>query len=265
MLGISTAALSDYLVVRLTGVLDIRTYRQARDAVTSVALDHHGAVIVDVDGLDVRGDYAWAVFTSARWQVNQWPDFPIVLVSSDAVRRRRLAGLSIARYVPVFESVAAAAAAIAEGTCRYRHRARARFARHDGGLRAAQMFVRNNLMAWSMFDKIPLTTMLATVFIENASSYAGDGCDLRLEGSDDEVVVAVSDSCAARVGRRDRVPACIPAGLDIVASLCRRWGSTQTSDGRIVWAHIDSGNRPPRSGGVVEDQAQRIALAGAYH
>jgi anti-anti-sigma regulatory factor len=266
MLGISTAALSDYLIVRLTGVLDIRTYRQVRDAVTKAALDHHGALIVDVDGLEVCGDYAWAVFTSARWQVNQWPDFPIVLVSSDAVRRRRLAGLSIARYVPVFESAAAAAAAIAEGTCRYRHRARARFARHDGGLRAAQMFVRNHLIAWSMFDKIPLTTMLATVFIENASSYAGDGCDLRLEGSDEELVVAVSDSCLAEAIRRDRVPACIPAGLDIVAALCRRWGSTQTSDGKVVWAHIDSGSKPlQRSGGVVEDQAQRVALAGAYH
>jgi anti-anti-sigma regulatory factor len=265
MLAVSTAALSDYLVVRLSGVLDVCTYRQARNAVTKVALEQPAAVIVDVDCLDVCGDYAWAVFTSARWQVNQWPDVPIVLVSSEAVRRRRLAGMAVARYVPVFESVAAAAAAIAEGNCRYRHRARARFAQHDGGLRAAQMFVRNHLMAWSMFDRIALTTMLATVFIENASSYVGDGCDLRLEGSDDEVVVAVSDSCTAQVSRRDRVPACIPAGLDIVASLCRRWGSTQTSDGRIVWAHIDSGNRPPRSGGVVEDQAQRIALAGAYH
>jgi anti-anti-sigma regulatory factor len=208
MLGISTAALSDYLIVRLTGVLDIRTYRQVRDAVTKAALDHHGALIVDVDGLEVCGDYAWAVFTSARWQVNQWPDFPIVLVSSDAVRRRRLAGLSIARYVPVFESVAAAAAAIAEGTCRYRHRARARFARHDGGLRAAQMFVRNNLMAWSMFDKIPLTTMLATVFVENASSYAGDGCDLRLEAA------TKNWSLRCRIPswlRRSGVTACPPA------------------------------------------------------
>jgi len=240
MLAVSTATVSDNVIVRLAGVLNIGTYRQVRDAVTKAVLGQPAAVIVDVDNLDVPDNQGWAVFAAARWQVDQSPDVPIALVSGDSVVRERLAPLAITQYVPVFADVAAAAAALREGSCRYRRRARAVFARHDGGLRAAQMFVRNHLAEWSMFDKIPLTSTVATIFIENASSYGGDGCDLRLEGSDEEVFIAVSDVGKTADTLRDRMSVSISAGLDLVAALCPRSGSTPTYGGRIGWARIGS-------------------------
>src|ERR1700761_708393 len=71
-------------VLRPVGVLDARTYRQARDAIVKAALDRSTAVIVDVDGLHVPDDSSWAVFTSARWHVQDWPHVVIALASRDA-------------------------------------------------------------------------------------------------------------------------------------------------------------------------------------
>jgi anti-anti-sigma regulatory factor len=229
MLTVATAALNDYVVVGLAGVLDSSTRVQLRDEVIKAAADQPAGVIVDVDGLDVPNNDAWGVFASARWRVNCSPDVAIALVSSDPAMQERLAPLAITRYVPVFGDVPAAAASIAESRYHYRHRARAGFARHDGGVRAAQMFVRNRLAEWSMFDKIPLTATVATIFIENASSYTRGGCELRLEGTDEGIFMSVVDVAGES-----------PAGLDVIAALCPRSGSTPTYGGRIGWARIGS-------------------------
>lgn len=55
------------------------------------------------------------------------------------------------------------------------------------------MFVRNHLMDWSVFEKIPVVTAVVTAFIENALRHNGDGCDLRLEGTDEGVFISVTD------------------------------------------------------------------------
>jgi len=228
--------------MRLVGVLDNSTYDQLRDAVIKAAMDRPAAVIIDIDGLDVRSDSALAAFTSARWQVPQWPDVVIALACGDAMLRQRLADLSVARYVPVYPNVAAATAAIVAGDCLYLHRARERFGPHSFCVRATQIFVRDYLMAWSMLDKVPVTSTVATVFVENALSYTKRGFDVRLEASSEDVLVAVSDTSSTPVIRRERAAGRSPTGLDIVAALCRRWGSTPTPRGKTVWAHIGPGD-----------------------
>lgn len=238
MLTITTQACADNVVMRLVGVLDDRTHWQVYDAVIKAAVDAPAAVIIDVDGLEVRDDRAWTVFTSARWHVQQWPDVVIALACSDAVVRQRLTDLSITRYLPVYPSAAEAAAAIRGGRCRYLHRACESFGPHSFSVRATQIFVRGHLKAWSMFDKIPVASTVATVFVENALSYTRNGCDVRLEGTDGAVVVAVSDTSTTPAIRCERAPGSTPAGLDIVAALCSSWGSTQTCEGKTVWAHI---------------------------
>jgi hypothetical protein len=238
MLSISVDTCTDNIVMRLVGVLDDRTYRQVHDAVIKAAVDGLPAVIIDVDGLEVHNDRAWAVFTSARWRVPPWPDVVIALACRDPLVRRRLTDLSVARYTPVYSSVAAAAAAIGEGSCRYVHRAQEKFGPHSFSVRATQIFVREHLMAWSMLDRIPVTSTVATVFVENALNYTRDGWDVRLEATGENVVVAVSDTSSTPAIRRERAPGSPPAGLDIVAAVCSRWGSTPTSRGKTVWAHI---------------------------
>lgn len=225
-------------VLRLGGMLHARTYRQARDAVIKTALDVPTAVIVDVDELEVPDDRAWAVFTSARWHVHHWPQVVIALACSDPAVRDRLGNLSISRYVPVFGSVTEAAQAIGDGNCRYRLRASRRIGPQASDINAAQSFVTDHLTQWSMEPKIPVVLTVATIFVENALIHTGLGCDLRLETIDGDIVVAVSDTSTAPAIRRERAPGSIPTGLDVVAAICGRWGSSPTPTGKTVWARI---------------------------
>ena len=98
--------------------------------------------------------------------------------------------------------------------------------------------MRDTLAQWSMTDKIPAAITVANIFVENALRYTGDGCDLRLESTrdDDTVVIAVSDTSATPAIRRERMPGSLPAGLDVVAALCGRWGNVPTATGKTVWA-----------------------------
>ena len=105
-------------------------------------------------------------------------------------------------------------------------------------MNAALTFVRDHLMAWSMRDKIAVASTVTNVFVENALSYTRSGFDIRLEGSTDEVVVAVSDASPNLAVRRDRPLGGYPGGLDIVSALCQRWGNAATSTGKTVWARI---------------------------
>ncbi|WIM89252.1 STAS domain-containing protein [Candidatus Mycobacterium wuenschmannii] len=231
-------AQSDAAVMRLSGILNARTYQEIRDSVVKVAVDEARAVIVDVNNLDVRDGESWAVFTSARWCVQQWPEVPIVLVSSDPAVRARLTALSVARYVPVYDTVAAAHEALGDGTCRYLHRAREWFEPSPCSVNTALLFVHEHLLAWSMRDRVPVASTVVTVFAENALAHTRAGFDIRLEGTDDEAIVAVSDSSHALAVRQERPPGSCPASLDIVSSLCRRWGNTPTTTGKTVWARI---------------------------
>jgi hypothetical protein len=103
---------------------------------------------------------------------------------------------------------------------------------------SALMFVRDHLEAWSMRDKLAVASTVTTVFAENALSYTRSGFDIRLEGTTDEVVVAVSDVSPSLAVRRERPIGGCPGGLDIVSALCHRWGNTLTSTGKTVWARI---------------------------
>ena len=225
-------------VLRLAGVLDVHSYPQVRDSVMKAALDADRALIVDLDDLKARDDHVWTVFTSARWDVQHWPEVAIALVSADPVVQRRLRDLSVDRDLPVYPSVAAAADATGDSDRRYRLRACEQFGPHAHSVNAALMFVRDHLVAWSMRDKIAVASTVTSVLAENALCYTRSGFDIRLEGTTDEVVVAVSDASPTLAVRRETPLGGCLAGLDIVSALCQRWGNTPTSTGKTVWARI---------------------------
>ena len=224
--------------MRLSGVLNARTYQRVRDAIIKVAVDHAAAVIVDVNDLEVRDDASWTAFSSARWHVQQWPQVPIALVSGDPAVRRRLGDLSVARFVPVYETVADATDAIGGRTTPQLHHARAEFGAHSSSVNASLMFVHEHLVAWAMRDRIPVASTVVNVFAENALTYTYGGFEVRLEGTDTEVAIAVSDRSSALAVRRERAVGSCLAGLDIVSALCRHWGNTPTSTGKTVWARV---------------------------
>jgi hypothetical protein len=84
---LSLSGVADACLLSIGGVLDDKTYVPLRDAIVKTALDEPRALIVDVTGLTVRNDPAWAVFTSARWQIAEWPDTPLGLVCAHEQRQ----------------------------------------------------------------------------------------------------------------------------------------------------------------------------------
>ena len=78
------------------------------------------------------------------------------------------------------------------------HRAHERFGPHPHSVNSALMFVREHLVAWAMYDKVPVASTVVAVFAENALTYTRRGFDVRLEGTDKEVIVAVSDASPTR-------------------------------------------------------------------
>ncbi|KUH92819.1 sulfate transporter [Mycobacterium sp. IS-3022] len=225
------------------GVLDSRTYRPLRDVIIKAALDEPRAVIVDVTSLEVPAESALAVFTSARWHVDRWPEIPILLVCEHPGGRSAIVRNGIHRYVPVYATIHDAVEALGQPSpLEFRRRARAHLPGGMASLRRTRELVDEWLMAWSQPDLIPVAKVVATAFVENAVAHANSDPNLRLECDGSAVTIAVEDTSHVPAGVRE-CGGGPPTGLRIVTALCRAWGNAPTPSGKTVWAVIGPENR----------------------
>jgi anti-anti-sigma factor len=234
------------LVLTVAGVLDAATYRSMRDAIIKAALDEPSAVVVDVNELSVPSESAWSVLTSARWHVSTWPDVPILLVCAQPERRRAIARVGVARYVPVHPSRASALDAVAGRPLRgRRRRASSQLPADAVSIGLARASITDWLTAWSQDDLIPVACTVATIFVENVLAHTGCAPVLIVETCQDTVTVAVEDGSHLPATRHEdaRRGAEIVSGLAIVAALCRVWGSIPTASGKTVWATVGRDSR----------------------
>lgn len=231
-------------VLRVTGFLDSTTYLSLRDTIIKAALDQPHAVVVDVTSLVVPAPSAWAVFTSARWHVSEWPDVPMVLVCAHAEGRGAIVRNGIARYVPVYPTRTDAIAAVSQRPIEYRRRSRAELPPTTASLSRSRRLVTEWLTAWSRPELISVAKLIVTVFVENVLAHTESAPTVRLESNGELVTVAVEDDNPALPARRecsglggDEV-----SGLAIVAALCRLWGFSPTPTGKTVWAVVGREN-----------------------
>ena len=232
-------------VITAEGVLDTTTYLPLRDTIIKAALDGARAVIIDVTELAVPAPSAWAVFTSARWHIGEWPAVPMSLVCAHEHVRAEIARNGVTRYVPVYETVRRAVAAISDHSITYRRRARAEMPHTQGSVAASRQFVIDWLTAWSHPELIPVAKLVVTVLMENALGHTDSAPSVRIESSDGMVTIAVEDQCGDPAVRRERPTrgAEDVSGLAIVAAMCRAWGNSPTPTGKTVWATIGPENR----------------------
>jgi hypothetical protein len=231
-------------VLTVEGVLDATTYLLLRDCIIKAALEDPWAVIVDMGELFVPRESALAVFTSASWHVERWPDVPILLVCGHHVGRESLARNGVTRYVPVYPSVESACGASDLVRKRpVRRRVRIELPSDVTSLGRSRRFVTDALSAWSMRDWIPVAKIVVTTFVENVLAHTDSQAGIRLETDGSTVTVAVADSNHSSANIREPTQATgVPTGLGIVGSVCRMWGNAPVPSGKIVWAVIGSEN-----------------------
>ncbi len=242
---VRSEALGQSTVLTATGRLDATTYLSLRDTIIKAALDEPRAVLVDVSDLHVPQESAWAVFTSARWHVERWPDVPVVLVCHHGAGQRAVVRNGITRYVPVFATIELACHALAPAGPRpWRRRACVELPSHLTSLRRSRAFVGDSLNEWAMPRWIPVAQIVVTTFVENVLEHTHSAAFVRLETDGSTVTVAVADSSHAPASLRETsLVKGTPTGLVIVNALCRAWGNSPVPSGKTVWAVIGPEDR----------------------
>ncbi|MFZ1164557.1 STAS domain-containing protein [Mycobacterium sp.] len=242
-LRVGVTDVGDACVLVLDGALDASTYAPIRDAIVSAALDEPQAVVIDITGLTVREDPAWAVFTSARWQIAEWPNVPIGLVCAHDQGVNALQRNGITRYVPVYPTLEEALAELAVDVMRrYRRRAGASLPALHGSIRRCRELSAQWLNEWSRADFVHVVAIVVTELVEAALGDTDSEFSFRVETDGSTVSVAVQHGGILhhpqRKSLRDNV-----SSLDLVAANSRAWGAYAATTGNTVWAVVGPENR----------------------
>jgi hypothetical protein len=242
-LQVGVSDIGEVRVLRFSGALDATTYAPIRDGIVKAALDEPDSVVIDVTELTVREDPAWAVFTSARWQIAEWPNIPLAMVCAHGQGRNAALRNGITRYVPMYTTLETALAELsADGLQRYRRRSRALLPSQPTSIRRCRELATEWLTEWARTDFIHVVSTVATELVEIALADTDRDFALRLETDGSTVSVAIQHigivNPVRRKSARDNV-----SGLDLVAGNSRAWGNYTTSVGNTVWAVVGPENR----------------------
>jgi anti-anti-sigma regulatory factor len=223
-------------VLHPRGTLDSQTYLLLRDTIIKAAIDAPLGVVVDLDDLDVPAPSAWAVLTSARWDVSRWLDLPVLLLTQSPELRDTLRRNGITRYCPCFLDMAEAESAAYRGVD-VRHRAKTVLPL-DGGSAWCRRFVRETLARWSLDSYRTPALVVATELVENAIQFGRGEPTLRIEYHSRRLTIAVGDDNPDVPVRREAADGTTTiSGLGLVTTLSSAWGSSPSaSGGKIVWA-----------------------------
>jgi anti-anti-sigma regulatory factor len=240
---VTTAASGETTVLTVLGILDSTTYIVLRDHIIEAALDEPRAVIVDFSALSVPAESALAVFTSARWHVQRWPEVPIVLVCGHSTGREALARHGVDRSLPVFSTVEEALSVTASRDAPpRRRRVSAALPTGPPSLTRSRELVAEWLTNWALSEMIPVVKVIVTVLVENVLHHTESRADLRVETNGTELTVAVVDASRACPNPREQ-PSAPSSGLHIVTALSRVWGTAPTPAGKTVWAVLGPENQ----------------------
>ena len=241
-LSCELSELQEATIVRLSGVLDVRTYPVLRDALLKCAADQPRAVIVDLDELEIVGDHLTSVFVTVWLRISEWSTVRLVVVPGPAHGSLSRYG-PMRRFLSVRPTVLAALAELGEPPPR--RRTELWLPPSPLSVRAATRFVADTCHNWEIEPLAASAVTAAGELVENAAEHARSPARLRLELRLGRLTVAVADDDAhpvspPRPGLRTPEPR---SGLELVAHLAHAIGwSPRQSGGKVVWAVL----RPPR-------------------
>ncbi|MBF6175813.1 ATP-binding protein [Nocardia blacklockiae] len=236
----SRSVIDNCSIVQPRGELTMLTYRQVSDDLVKFAVDQPRAVIVSLADLIVPTGPLLTAFTSAWLRVDTWPAVPLLLVAPARGQRDRLRAAMVDRFVPVFATVPAAIAGLAQQPTRRRRSTD--LARTPACGRQARRFVTETCERWAVPAAGSPAGLIATELVENSLIHADstDDIGLRLELRRGVLTVAVSDTDFREPVLRDRSPDSYRiGGLRLVSGFSQAWGSSpRWPHGKIVWATL---------------------------
>jgi anti-sigma regulatory factor (Ser/Thr protein kinase)/anti-anti-sigma regulatory factor len=231
-------------VIRLDGVLDVRSTSTLRTAVLRRLAGGPDAVVVDLAGLRVRDDIALTVFPTLAWAAARSPGAELILCAPTEPVVSYLRSLAIPRYVPVYATRAQALAHAA------RRRPARLYRRHlpasPSACATARRLVVHACERWDLPSLVARAELVVTELVANAVSHAGTPSTLTVSLRERHLYLSVEDRGPAAPYLRGPDAPHEPGGrgLMVVEAFSAAWGSTPTPGGKVVWATI----RRPRPG-----------------
>lgn len=98
--------------------------------------------------------------------------------------------------------------------------------------------IRATLKSWDLSDQSEITELLATELVTNAVRHANRVIDLRLLRTEALLVEVYDDDFTLPMLRDAAEDDEGGRGLQMVSRMSRRWGSTRTASGKVVWFEL---------------------------
>ncbi|HEX6497642.1 MAG TPA: ATP-binding protein [Micromonosporaceae bacterium] len=227
-------------VVRLYGLLDRHTAQVAREAMLEPLADQPSALVVDLRRVRVSNEITLVLFAAVAARAARWPGTHLLLVAPASGIGGALARRAVSRHLTVYEPMEAALAAARN----FPVPRRVTLHLHPTVYAAAsaRAFV---LAACERCDVPPATRDLAELVISelvgNAVRHAATPLDVSLLVRGEDLYVSCRDRALGRpVAKTPDVTEERGRGLLLIAAVSSAWGCVPTTDGKIVWARLDT-------------------------
>lgn len=226
----------------MTGQLDLSTAADARAALHKALAEQPEAMVLDLAGLVVTDDLALTLFTAFGRAAAAWPGCPVLLYAPDPVVFADLHRMAVNRGLPVYRDRASALAATAKKPVVPR-RFDARLWGAPSAAAAAREIVVRACTGWQLPHLIDDAQVVITELVSNAVRHAEGDLRLLVLLRDRLLHLSVADTSEQRphlilpdpdTGEGGR-------GLLLIDAIAAAWGSSPTSDGKVVWATLRTG------------------------
>jgi hypothetical protein len=232
-----------YPLVRFTGVLDTATATGVREVLLDVLAGQPEAIVVDVTGLEPRGDDPAAVLRDVRLDTVDWPAASLALCDPTGSALWRDTGW------PVWPDSAHAYAGLGAPTD---HRLSLGLEPQLGAARRSRELINDACDRWDRPQLADSACIVVTELVNNVVAHARTPMIVLVAAHGTGVSVAVRDRSAtvpAYTGEPVAPTSYGGRGMLLVDSVASRWGSLLLADGKVVWALLAPDPAPPGPAG----------------
>lgn len=228
-------------VVRLSGSLGLPGVPTVRGLLLKCLAECPSGLVVDVAGLTVTRPLLLTVFPAVLSRAAAWPAVPVVLAAPDDALAAALHESTVARTVPIRETVDDAIDAVADGAPLGRLQIHLRPT--SAAPAEARRFTRDACAAWHLGAIADEAAIVVTELADNASRHARTPFVVTLAHRGAYLHIAVRDGGPEPARKHTSAPAAdapgVPGkGLRLVDAFATAWGTLPVAGGKTTWATV---------------------------